>query len=467
MNGALSGHPSPGRARIPSRRRLLPLVAIGILALGFALHCGGEKQSTELDGIIFIVGDGMGLSMISQASLESAEPLALESMPIVGLQKTYSTSGSITDSAAAITAMLTGHKTRNKWIGVDESGQRRKTLFEIAQERNWSTAIISTSSVTHATPAGALVHSKDRHNDADIARQLSLNPPDILIGGGRDYFFQVRPLSADQTGTNNPDSDESPGPEGSEGYDATPSETRKTDVSTFLDFLSGSHTVQLSYQDFMSQDCDDLCVDGKPADRFIGLLAQDHLPPVDPNHKLNYKKDDANPNPRRELETLDASLSDWMRGLLDNPPPEPGNRKNYLKTASLRSLRTLLARQRPFLMLIEGSQIDWGGHANRADYAIRELVDLDETLEALLRETEGRNVLIVVTADHETGGHAIVDGRPGSLQKSEFITHKHTAEMVPVFARGPGAESFTGVYENTDIFHKLLAVMNATPAFSH
>ena len=121
----------------------------------------------------------------------------------------------------------------------------------------------------------------------------------------------------------------------------------------------------------------------------------------------------------------------------------------------------------PFLMLIEGSQIDWGGHANKADYAVTELRDLDETLGALLKELEGRNVLIVVTADHETGGHAVLSGKPGEKQKVGFLTHGHSAEMVPVFAYGPGAETFSGIYENTEIFHKLLAVMEATPAISH
>lgn len=415
-----------------------------------------DYQPQPLQGIIIIVGDGMGLSMISEASLEKGSPLYLETMPVVGLQKTSSATGSVTDSAAAITAMLSGHKTYNEWIGLDSRSNRVTTIFEIAKSRNWSTAIISTSSVTHATPAGAFVHIRNRHNDETIANQIAQNPPDILIGGGRDYFIpalakllpeEAFPAHLPKENLLSDTSD----PASNEGVDSAMDSLRY-------------HGLQLDYSNFMESKCSTLCINGEPTDQFLGLLARDHLPPVRVEHRIKYFKksktrDSAGPGspaPDKTKANLDFSVI-----------PEPEHRKDFLQLASLRSLRTLESRDRPFLMLIEGSQIDWGGHANASDYAISELMDLDETLGALLQETEGKNILIIVTADHETGGHAILEGSPGQKQKSDFLTHGHSAEMVPVYARGPGAETFTGTYENTEIFHKLLAVMEASPAISH
>ena len=111
-----------------------------------------------------------------------------------------------------------------------------------------------------------------------------------------------------------------------------------------------------------------------------------------------------------------------------------------------------------FFMVIEGSQIDWGGHENDARYVVAEMLDFDKTIGAVLdfAQQDGRT-LVVITADHETGGLAVVDGdmASGNVQGS-FSTGDHTGVMVPVFAYGPGADAFIGIYENTAIYDKLL-----------
>ena len=120
-----------------------------------------------------------------------------------------------------------------------------------------------------------------------------------------------------------------------------------------------------------------------------------------------------------------------------------------------------------FFLMIEGSQIDWGGHANDADYLISELIDFDNAIGKALdfAEKDG-NTLVIVTADHETGGFTL----SSTIKKTEdgesysdyneitgtFSTKGHSATLIPVFAYGPGAESFSGIYENTDIFYKIL-----------
>ena len=114
-------------------------------------------------------------------------------------------------------------------------------------------------------------------------------------------------------------------------------------------------------------------------------------------------------------------------------------------------------------MMVEGSQIDWGGHANDANYIIEEMKDFDKTIgEALDFAKKDGNTLVVVTADHETGGFALSSAK---VRKQDdyrglaptFSTGGHTAALIPVFAYGPGAERFKGIYQNQEIFGKMLA----------
>lgn len=113
-------------------------------------------------------------------------------------------------------------------------------------------------------------------------------------------------------------------------------------------------------------------------------------------------------------------------------------------------------KNKGFFLMIEGSQIDWGGHANKSDYIISEMIEFDNAIGAVLdfAERDGET-LVIVTADHETGGYAIQNGsRFGEIQGA-FTSDYHTGDLIPVFAFGPGAESFAGLYENTAIFDKM------------
>ena len=109
-------------------------------------------------------------------------------------------------------------------------------------------------------------------------------------------------------------------------------------------------------------------------------------------------------------------------------------------------------------MMIEGSQIDWGGHSNDTQYIVDEMIDFDNAIGKVLdfAATDG-NTLVVITADHETGGFSIVGGdmQTGSVE-GKFTTGNHTGVMIPVFAYGPGAEQFSGIYQNTEIYNKMI-----------
>ena len=110
-----------------------------------------------------------------------------------------------------------------------------------------------------------------------------------------------------------------------------------------------------------------------------------------------------------------------------------------------------------FFFFVEASQIDFAAHNNDKPYLVAELKDFDQMLsEVIMFAEEDGETLVVVTADHSTGGLALIGGKANSPNaKGEFSTTRHTADMVPVFAMGPGAELFSGVYENTEIFEKI------------
>mgnify|MGYP003663831331 CR=1 FL=1 len=137
-------------------------------------------------------------------------------------------------------------------------------------------------------------------------------------------------------------------------------------------------------------------------------------------------------------------------------------RGDFLPEATKLALHDLASNQEGFFLMVEGSQIDWGGHDNDAEYLISELLDFDKTIGVALDfARENRETLVVVTADHETGGFTLGSDRGDYNNiKPTFSTDGHSATMIPVFSMGPGETLFGGVYENTEIYHKMKALFS-------
>lgn len=137
----------------------------------------------------------------------------------------------------------------------------------------------------------------------------------------------------------------------------------------------------------------------------------------------------------------------------ENHVGKAGERSPSLADMTRSALARLSAGPDGLFLMVEGSQIDWGSHDNQSDYAATEMADFDDAVEVALQFAEGHpGTLIVVTADHETGGFALVGGSQGGKSVvGKFVTGHHTAAMVPLFAHGPGAERFTGIRPNRDV----------------
>lgn len=145
----------------------------------------------------------------------------------------------------------------------------------------------------------------------------------------------------------------------------------------------------------------------------------------------------------------------------DKDTPLPDERGDLLARASMKGISLMNQNKNGFFMMIEGSQLDDYGHFNQLDLLMKETLDFDKTIGEVMKwAAKDGETLVVVTADHETGGLTLVNGNKDEGRvECCFSTKDHSGAMVPVYAFGPGAENFTGIFENTDVFKKIKKLM--------
>jgi len=352
------------------------LITVGFFIVFTALSCGRDANYPR--NIILFIGDGMGIAHITAGKIARGT-LNLERFSVSGMVTTHSENELITDSAAAATALATGHKTYNRAVSISADKKPLKTLFEFAEELGKSTGVVVTSSVTHATPAAFFAHVEDRRQHADIAEQIVNSGLDVMIGGGWTYFI----------------------PKSNAG-------SRRQDNKNLLKSLETRMPVVLSYDKLPGQ--------GK---KLAALLAPDGLP---------------------KSADRDYSLAELTEA----------------------AIRILSKNRKGFVLLIEGSQIDWAAHEQDHEGIIAEMIDFDGAVGIGFDFAQKHgSTLIIVTADHETGGFAVHDGSMKTKQVTStgFTTTGHTASMVPIFAFGPGSSPFSGIQDNARIGQILIDLL--------
>lgn len=135
-----------------------------------------------------------------------------------------------------------------------------------------------------------------------------------------------------------------------------------------------------------------------------------------------------------------------------------GETLHLLADATRRTINKLSkVNKKGFFLMVEGAKIDYAGHANSLPGSILETFSFDLAVAEVLKFADSNGeTLVVVTGDHETGGLTLVDGNVANGHlTARYMTDDHTPLMLPVFAYGPGASEFIGVYKNTRIFHKI------------
>jgi alkaline phosphatase len=401
-------------ARCPAIATAL-LVAV-VLAASSACGDGEEAPAAGTDGgtaqnVILLIGDGMGAAHRTAARLYSVGrqgQLAMDTLPIAGMARTWSTESVVTDSAAAGTALATGVKTFNMAIAVDPDGNPVQTILEKAQEAGKSVGLVTTDSLADATPATFAAHNADRNDHLGIALDMFDHNVDVLLGGGEDYLLPV--------GT--------PG--------CYPDDGDRTDNRNLIDeAVAEGYTHVCNEADFNA-------VDPSATDKLLGTFA-----------------DTAMARPYA------PSLADM----------------------AAKAIAILSKNPKGFFLMVEGARIDKAAEVNDALNTLGDTVGFDRAVKAALDFQAGHpDTLVIVTADHATGGLAIEDvpqdeACPEPLPddprecKNAFqedgpfeerggakfwldwtTTVHHTGEDVPVTAAGPHAADLVGYYENTHIF---------------
>lgn len=165
--------------------------------------------------------------------------------------------------------------------------------------------------------------------------------------------------------------------------------------------------------------------------------------------------------------TLSKSLADFQQQssgkqlvLLPDSATRPvkDGRGDMLAQSLKHTIKLLSLNKKGFFVMAEGAQIDYGGHKNDLKYVVTELHDFDKAVaEALRFADQNGETLVLITADHETGGLTLLDASAAEGRiRGEFSTNDHTNIMVPVYAYGPHSGDFTGTYPNTEIFKKIM-----------
>jgi len=330
-----------------------------------------EPQNTgNVKNIILLIGDGMGIAQVTAAYTSNLKPLNMERCTVVGLHKTSSSDQYVTDSGAGGTALATGSKTKNGYIGVSSDKQPVKTILEYAEENGLSTGLVATSSITHATPASFIAHVPDRNNYDLIALDFLKTDVDVFIGGGEKFFNK-----------------------------------RADNKDLVAQLITKNYQVVKTLEDLKN------IKSGKIA----ALLAQEHMPTI------------------------------------------AAQRGDMLSVSTQKALEILSQNEKGFFVMIEGSQIDWANHKNDYKYMVEETLDFDKAVGVAMdfADKDG-NTLVIVTADHESGGLTLLGGNLKTGEtKANFSTINHSATMVGVFAYGKGAELFGGIYENTEVFVRM------------
>ncbi|HVH17435.1 MAG TPA: alkaline phosphatase [Myxococcota bacterium] len=476
-------------------------------------------SARDAKNAVLFVGDGMGIATVTAARIldgqqrgQSGEEnlLAFERLPYVALSKTYNTNQQVPESSGTMTAMVTGSKTTAGVLSIDSSvpvgdhravkGHELETLFERAEARGYATGIVTTTTITHATPGACYAHVPDRdwESDArlsdaaradgfpDIARQLvefrAGDGLDVAFGGGRAFFLPTAaqdPEYAEQRGERRDD------------RDLTAEWVAKGPQRRFVWNRSG-------FTD----------LDAKTSPQVLGLFEPSHL----------------------KFEVLRAS----------DPGGEPS-----LAEMTAKAIELLRGRGRGFVLMVEGGRIDHGHHAGSAYLALNEAVSFSRAVEAGLARVDLADTLVVVTADHShtltmagypqrgnpilglavgtdehgkpgtqptldlagrpytTLGYANGPGHPGEtdqqpagpkrfphrpkkasgaattrpdlrevdtqaptyLQESAvpLESETHGGEDVAIYAGGPGAQLFHGVQEQSYVYHAIAAALGWDP----
>ena len=327
------------------------------------------EEDVPAKNVILMIGDGMGKEIIKGSEVVKGDKLVMSGMKYSTTVTTYSQSvtdgnAEYTDSAAAATAISTGVKTLNGYIGLDSKEEKLETICEYAQSLNMETGLVARQVVSHATPAGMVAHNSSRSNYQQILREMINANVNVMFGGGSQYY-------------------------------QSPKVQKAIDENGYKYISSEEELNTLSKED----------------DKVLGMFAYDNIGSAEKTPSL-------------------MNMTSKALDMLDN--------------------------DKGFFLMVEGSNIDSYEHNQNMEQVLGQMQGFDQTVDYVLRwAQEHPGTLVIVTADHETGGVTLPDNpKPEDINDSCFTSDgKHTNADVWLFASGAQSKGLceNDVIDNTDI----------------
>ncbi|MBT9141609.1 MAG: Alkaline phosphatase 4 [Dehalococcoidia bacterium] len=454
------------RSKSGRNRILLTLVPI-LLAISLVVAgCPAQVASTPTPvgpepakNVILLIGDGMSFSTVTAARVYKVGPdgnLVMDTLAHHGWISTHSLNSLVTDSAAAGTALATGHKTNNGMLGMLPDGTELRSILDIARNMGKSTGLVTTSRITHATPAAFGARSEDRDNWDDIANDyIYRSLVDVIMGGGlRDWL-----------------------------------DDQAKEFPVFVtDPAKESHrTVERLMKQGLTEaeaKADDGLIDDAQRQGYEVIYTKDGLTALNMASLFGEKS--------KLLGLFALCHMTYELEREDKAPHEP-----HLATMTKAALGYLSQDEDGFFLMVEGARIDHAQHGNYVKRMIYDTLAFDKAVKVALDfQRKNPDTLVIVTSDHDTGGMAvewpvgefppygeipignadrrdqeILDGLAGILtpeamelvqrlhRDGVWTSGDHTAVDVPIMATGPGAERVSGRMDNTDVFEVMRKAM--------
>lgn len=341
-----------------------------------------EAKMPKVKNIIYMIGDGMGLTHVSMLELENKyAPTSFDRADNIALTRTYSANNRVTDSAASGTALATGYKTNNGWLGMTPDGKPVESIIAKAEKQNYATGLVATYAIQHATPASFYAHVNNRGDYSNITKQFMESNIDLALGGGYKHFDDV---------------------------------FKKQGKDYVKELNNKGYKVCKTWDEIAQQS----------AGQVFGLLHGDNMPAIE----------------KRQPNFLADATAKALEILTNNVKNE---------------------KRKGFVLMVEGSQIDGRSHGRDVAGILGEMRDFDKAIKVAMDYADNHpGTLVVVVADHETGGLSIPSSKtdftlPESGIGYNFGTSSHTAALIPVYLYGAGAEQVNGIMENTELSWKL------------
>ncbi len=384
-------------------------------------------QAAGVRNLILCIGDGMSGTAITGGRILAGQRaglsnpaeghLFIDSFSATAFLETYALDHLVTDSAAGITALVTGEKTQVGRLGIvaleDGSVRTLRTILEMAEEQGRSTGVVSTTRITHATPAGCYSHELDRDEESAIAVQLLPGDPnynralgnglEVVLGGGRRTFL----------------------PKGKEWLDEEGASGGRTDGRDLrADFRRAGYAYVWNREELLR-------LDVSRTDRLLGLFDSSHM-------------------------------------AYDSERPLDTGGEPSLREMAVVAVRLLSKNPKGFFLMVEGGRIDHALHERHGVRAFEEVIAFDDAIRAVAALVDPEETLLIVTADHAHALSMVADA-PDSLGPEAFggggkvhsidavALGDHDATDVPSYAWGIKryTERLHGTRSNTAVFELL------------